>query len=120
MSWYLAVLKNYVGFSGRARRTEYWMFTLVNLIVALILFVLVLATKSTALVALYWLYGLAVLLPSLAVASRRLHDSGKSFAWILIGLVPFVGAVVLLVFMCLPGTPGPNQYGADPKAMQYA
>jgi uncharacterized membrane protein YhaH (DUF805 family) len=115
MNWYLAVLKNYVGFSGRARRTEYWMFALFNCIVLLVLYILAIAVH--ALIVLYILYALAVLLPSLAVAFRRLHDTGRSAWWILIGLVPFVGGIVLLVFACLPGTPGPNQYGPDPKAV---
>jgi uncharacterized membrane protein YhaH (DUF805 family) len=115
MNWYLAVLKNYVGFSGRARRTEYWMFTLVNAIIFLVLYLLALAAH--ALIVLYILYGIAVLLPSLAVGFRRLHDTGRSAWWILIGLVPFVGGIVLLVLTCLPGTPGPNQYGPDPKAV---
>jgi uncharacterized membrane protein YhaH (DUF805 family) len=53
--------------------------------------------------------------PGLAVLSRRLHDTGKSFWWVLIGLIPLLGAIVLLVFTCLPGTQGPNQYGSDPK-----
>jgi uncharacterized membrane protein YhaH (DUF805 family) len=115
MNWYLEVLKNYVGFSGRARRTEYWMFELFNIIAVVVLLILALAVH--ALLFLYVLYGLAVLLPGLAVTFRRLHDTGRSAWWILIGLVPFVGPIVLLVFTCLPGTPGPNQYGPDPKAI---
>jgi uncharacterized membrane protein YhaH (DUF805 family) len=115
MQWYLAALKNYVGFTGRARRTEFWMFALVNFIVLLVLYVLILATKSGIFAVLLWLYDLAVLLPGLAVQVRRLHDTNKSGWWILIGLVPFVGGIVLLVFDCLPGDQGPNQYGPDPK-----
>jgi len=115
MEWYLAVLKNYVGFSGRARRTEYWMFELFNIIAAVIL--LVLGVLVHPLIFLYYLYGVAVLLPTLAVGFRRLHDTGRSAWWLLIGLIPIVGGIVLLVFTCLPGTPGPNQYGPDPKAI---
>ncbi len=120
MQWYLAVLKNYAGFSGRARRTEYWMFALVNLVITLIFYVLALVTRSSFFIALVFLYGLAVLLPGLAVAVRRLHDVGMSGWWILIGLVPFVGGIVLLVFTLLPGNQGPNQYGDDPKGPSMA
>ena len=115
MNWYLAVLKNYVGFSGRARRTEYWMFALFNALAILVL--VALSAAVHALIFLYILYGIAVFLPGMAVGFRRLHDIGRSAWWILIGLVPFVGGIVLLVFACLPGTPGPNQYGPDPKAL---
>jgi uncharacterized membrane protein YhaH (DUF805 family) len=114
MSWYLAVLKNYAGFEGRARRTEYWMFALVNFCVELVLYIL--AILIHPLFFLIIIYGLAVIVPSLAVASRRLHDIDKSFWWILIGFIPFVGGIILLVFACLPGTQGPNQFGPDPKA----
>jgi uncharacterized membrane protein YhaH (DUF805 family) len=114
MNWYLAVLKNYVGFEGRARRTEYWMFTLVNTLILVAL--LILGLVSRPLLSLYGLYGLAVLLPSFAVSFRRLHDIDKSAWWLLISLIPIVGPIVFLVFACLPGTPGPNRYGADPKA----
>lgn len=120
MQWYLAVLKNYVGFSGRARRTEYWMFTLFNAIIVLVLFVLDVAAKSGFVLALMFLYYLAILLPSLAVLVRRLHDIGMSGWWILIGLVPFVGGLVLFVFTVLPGNQGPNKYGDDPKGMPMA
>jgi uncharacterized membrane protein YhaH (DUF805 family) len=114
MEWYLKVLKEYVGFSGRAQRKEYWMFVLFNMIAMIILTVLdkVIGTEPL----LYGLYSIAVLLPSLAVSIRRLHDSGKSGAWILIGLIPFIGAIVLLVFMCTDSQPNDNQYGPNPKA----
>lgn len=113
MNWYLAVLKNYAGFSGRARRTEYWMFALVNFVITLVLEIL--AVVARPLLFIEVIYGLAVLVPSLAVLSRRLHDTDKSFWWALIGIIPLVGSIVLIVFACLPGTPGPNKYGADPK-----
>ncbi len=130
MNWYVKVLKQYVDFSGRARRTEYWMFTLFNTI---ILIVLELVDKalgfgsfsgstsggvavSASLGLLSGLYSLAVLLPTLGVSVRRLHDTDRSGWWLLIGLIPLVGAIVLLVFFVLEGTRGPNRHGVDPKA----
>lgn len=120
MDWYLKVLKNYVGFGGRARRKEYWMFTLISLIVAVIAAVLDnvlgLANEQLHYGVIYGLYALAVFLPSLAVSIRRLHDTDRSGWWLLIGFVPFIGAVVLLVFMVLEGNRGDNRFGPDPKA----
>jgi len=113
MNYYLAVLKNYVGFSGRARRAEYWQFVLFNIIALVVCFVIDLAIGSPVL---YYIYLLAVLLPSLAVGARRLHDTDRSGWWLLLGLIPLIGGIVLLVFMCLEGTRGNNKYGADPKA----
>lgn len=113
MNYYVAVLKNYVGFSGRARRAEYWQFTLFNIIALIAAFVIDLAIHSPIL---YALYALAVLLPSLAVAVRRLHDTDRSGWWLLIGVIPLIGGIVLLVFMCLEGTQGSNKHGANPKA----
>lgn len=118
MNWYIAVLKNYVGFSGRARRTEYWMYALINFIVYAVLLGLGVAVHG--LLFLYYLYALATALPTLAVLFRRLHDTGRTAWWILISLVPLVGSIVLLVLVCLPGTPGANKYGSDPKAPAYA
>lgn len=112
MSWYLAVLKKYATFSGRARRTEYWMFFLVNLIVSMVLgFVDTVA--GTAFIGV--VYSLAVLLPSLAVGVRRLHDIGRSGWWLLILLVPVIGVIVLLVFAVRDGDAGANAYGPNPK-----
>jgi len=114
MNWYLAVLKNYVGFSGRARRKEYWMFALFNAIILIVLAILAAITKSFFFWILYGIYGLAVLVPSIAVAWRRMQDTGRHGLWILLGLIPFVGGIILLIFMVLPGTQGPNEFGPDP------
>lgn len=120
MDWYLKVLKNYVGFSGRARRKEYWMFVLFSIIAAVIAMVLDnilgLASKTTGYGPIYMLYALAVFLPSLAVGIRRLHDIGKSGWWTLLCFVPLIGAIVLIVWAATEGDRGDNAYGPDPKA----
>jgi uncharacterized membrane protein YhaH (DUF805 family) len=117
INYYTGVLKNYVGFQGRARRAEYWQFALVNFVIVVVLDIVDLAIKSPILAA---LYGLAILLPGLAVAFRRLHDTDRTAWWLLIILVPFAGWIVLLVFACLEGTPGPNKYGPNPKEVGNA
>ena len=118
MQWYLKVLRQYADFTGRARRTEYWMFILFTAIIQIVLAVLDsllgLAFMPGSGV-LTTLYVLAVLLPSLGLAVRRLHDTSRSGWWVLIGLVPFLGAIVLIVFAALEGDRGPNAYGPDPK-----
>lgn len=112
MNWYLEVLKKYAVFSGRARRKEYWMFFLFNIIIYIVLgFIDGLIGTMGVLVG---LYGLAILIPGIAVTVRRLHDTDRSGWWILIALVPAVGAIVLLIFMVLEGKPGTNQYGPNP------
>ncbi|MDR3428956.1 MULTISPECIES: DUF805 domain-containing protein [Silvimonas] len=121
MNWYLAVLKNYLGFSGRARRKEYWMFVLCNVIITVILRVidhltgLTIESHGEAIGILGTVYGLAVLLPSLAVTVRRLHDGDHTGWWLLIVLLPIVGAIVMLVFMLQQSTPGTNRYGPSPR-----
>jgi uncharacterized membrane protein YhaH (DUF805 family) len=117
VNWYLSVLKNYVGFSGRARRKEYWMFALVNVVV-LIGLAIIDGVINTSIP--FVLYELAVILPSLAVGFRRLHDTGRSAWWILIGLVPLVGGIILLVFMVADGQPEANKYGPNPKLVTDA
>lgn len=117
MNWYLAVLKKYTTFSGRARRKEYWMFTLFNIIAACIAMVIDGVLGGTGIVTI--IYVLATLLPSLAVTVRRLHDTGRSAWWLLLGLVPFV-SIVLIIFMCLEGQLQSNQYGDNPKLVDPA
>lgn len=113
MEWYLAVLKNYAGFSGRARRREYWMFALINLIAGILLAGVGRAI-GTAHVS--TLYSLGVLIPSLAVGARRLHDTDRSGWFLLLGIVPFLGWLILLFFLVQEGTRGNNRFGPDPKA----
>ena len=105
----LVVFERYAVFEGRAGRAEYWWFFLANLIISLVLQVL--AGASDALLILAVVYSLAVLIPGLAVAVRRLHDTNKSGWWILISLVPLVGVIVLIVFLATDGDQGANQYG---------
>ncbi|MCC0090486.1 DUF805 domain-containing protein [Aeromonas veronii] len=114
MNWYISVLKQYAVFSGRARRTEYWMFVLCNVIVMLLLgMVDKLIGGDKELIS--SIYSLAVLLPSLAVAARRLHDTDRSAWWLLLGLIPIIGTLVLIYFMVCNGQQGPNRFGDDPK-----
>lgn len=120
MGWYLEALKKYAVFGGRARRKEYWMFFLINFIISIVLTLIdnLIGTFSyqAGVGVLQSLYSLAVLIPSLAVTVRRLHDTGRSGWWILIGLIPLIGGLVLLVFMVLDSEPGANKYGPNPKA----
>jgi uncharacterized membrane protein YhaH (DUF805 family) len=119
MNWYLDVLKKYAVFSGRARRKEYWLFFLFNLIITLVLGFIDgaagLASETTGYGPLGGLYALAVLIPGLAVSVRRLHDTDRSGWWLLLFLVPILGALVVLVFMVLDSQEGSNQYGPNPK-----
>ncbi|MFI5963813.1 DUF805 domain-containing protein [Streptomyces asoensis] len=112
MHWYVDVLKKYAVFGGRARRQEYWMFTLFSVIISIVIAIIDSVIGSSILGI---LYTLAVLLPSLGVAVRRLHDTDRSGWWILIGLIPLVGAIILIVFLATEGKQEPNQYGPNPK-----
>ena len=119
MSYYLEALKKYAVFSGRSRRAEYWYFVLFNIIVGVVLALidgLIGTTTGVANVGiLSGIYGLAILIPSLAVTVRRLHDIDRTGWWIFINLIPLIGPIVLLVFAVTPGTPGNNQYGPNPQ-----
>lgn len=119
MNWYIKVLKQYADFSGRARRKEYWMFVLFNVIFAftlgLIDGLMGAYDSQTSYGVLGGLYTLAVLIPSLAVTVRRLHDVGKSGWMYFIILIPFIGAIWLLVLMLTDGNSGVNEYGPNPK-----
>ncbi len=118
MNWYLGVLKKYAEFTGRARRAEYWMFVLISFIVCFLLGIIQSVIGAGS--ALTGLYSLAVLIPGLAVSVRRLHDTNRSGWWLLIGLIPFVGFIVLIVFSAQVGQSGDNPFGSDPKAAAAA
>jgi uncharacterized membrane protein YhaH (DUF805 family) len=117
MNWYIGVLKKYAVFTGRARRTEYWMYTLINLIVLIVLGAVDGTFSGNGHVGiLYGLYALGTLLPSLGVAVRRLHDTTRSGWWLLISFVPLVGGIILIVFLAQDSSPD-NQYGPNPKGV---
>lgn len=124
MNWMLMPYQRYFEFTGRSRRMEYWMFTLFSILVVLavvaVAFSVGAATQSedTTLLVLYagiGIYVLASFIPSLAVQVRRFHDQNLTGWLVLLGFIPYVGGLIILVFMCIEGTRGPNTYGADPK-----
>jgi uncharacterized membrane protein YhaH (DUF805 family) len=103
-------------FSGRARRSEYWWFSLLYVSVSAALIGISLAVNAPQLNVLL----LLLIVPMLSVSVRRLHDTGKSGRWMLIGLIPVVGQVVYLAAMTVDSVPGDNQYGPNPKAAGYS
>jgi len=147
LDWYLMVWRKYADFDGRSRRKEYWMFTLFNFLLVLVVMVIAIligtflgvssnnGLDNTTLIQisaglaflLLFIYFLAALIPSLAVSVRRLHDTGKS-GWLLLlffvlGLIPIIGfitAIIQIVFMCQDSDPGVNQYGPNPKFHEQA
>ena len=122
-----APFRKYADFQGRARRSEYWLFTLFCIIVSMVLYIPMLAFAGAMqktgqlnpiaglFMLLLGVFCLGLIIPSLAVTVRRLHDTDRSGWWIFISLVPFVGGIILLIFEVLDGTPGPNKFGPDPK-----
>jgi len=120
MDWYIKVLKDYAVFEGRASRAEYWYFVLFNVIAMIILMLienvlgLVMITEGGAFGFLTTIYALAVFVPSIAVAIRRLHDTDRSGWWILLAFIPLV-SLVLIVFFIFKGSESDNQYGASPR-----
>lgn len=115
MEWYLKVVRdNYANFEGRARRKEFWMFALFNLIIAIGINIIQWIIGFDFFLSL--IYSLAIIIPSIAVGVRRLQDIGKSWVFLLIGFIPILGALVLIYFFVQEGDQGPNEYGPDPKA----
>ena len=117
VNWYIEVMRKYAVFSGRARRQEYWMFVLFNVIIVLFLGIIdemadsdFESSRST----LTTLYVLATLIPFLAVGVRRLHDTGRSGWWLLISLIPIIGTIVLLIIAVRDSQPTDNKYGPNP------
>ncbi|GAA1702367.1 DUF805 domain-containing protein [Kribbella sp. NPDC056951] len=130
MHWFTDVItKRYAQFSGRARRKEFWMFALISFVISIILGILdqllgldfKSGSGSTAVRSGGWLetiFGLAVLIPTIAVAVRRMHDKNRSGWWVLIWLIPCIGWIWFIVWQAQEGDAGDNQYGPDPKAAE--
>lgn len=116
MNWYLHALKNYATFSGRATRSEFWFFMLFNIIISICLGIIGLLFDETNVLSgiLQAIYSLAVLIPNIAVASRRLHDINKSGWWQLIIIIPLIGAILLLIYYCTDSKED-NKYGINTK-----
>lgn len=123
MEWYIKVLINYTNFDGRARRMEYWMFQLINLLISIaliligLLFGLGFGMFPFAFISI--IYSIGIFIPSIAVTVRRLHDTGKSGWMLLIGFIPLIGSIILLVFLLSDSTYGKNQYGENPKEIIF-
>jgi uncharacterized membrane protein YhaH (DUF805 family) len=137
MEWMLMPLRRYADFSGRSRRKEYWMFALGIIIVYAVLFALVamggvfsgvgspdavpqISTIGWIGISLLGIVALGIFIPSLAVVVRRLHDQDKSGWFILIQFIPYIGGIIMLIFMCIEGTKGENRFGPDPKGENIA
>ncbi|MFD1805540.1 DUF805 domain-containing protein [Pasteurella oralis] len=118
MNWYFHVLKNYVTFSGRAGRKEFWMFTLIQFIIIVLLFIVDINNgtynSDVEMGLLSGIYILLTFLPTLAVTARRLHDMNHSAWWLLLNLIP-IGQIALLALCCAKSTPGTNRFGPNPK-----
>ena len=114
MKYYISVLKNYFTFSGRSSRKEYWMFILINVVISIIIGIVgsIVGDKYSIISVLYIL---VMIIPTLAVDVRRLHDTGKSAWWLLINFVPFIGSIWFIVLMVLDSNLGENKYGKNPK-----
>ena len=113
MNWYIQVLTKYAEFNGRARRSEYWYFVLINILVSIGIYIMDAVIGTFGVLGL--LYSLAILIPGLAVSVRRLHDTGRSGWNLLFALIPLIGAVILLIFFFQDSTDSENEYGANPK-----
>lgn len=128
MEWMLMPYRRYADFDGRSQRKEYWMFvlftTLVAIVCAIPMGIGIASMDNEAAgpspmffvgIIMLAVFGLASIIPSIAVQVRRFHDQDKSGWMVLLGFIPYVGGIIALVFMCLEGTRGPNRYGPDPK-----
>jgi uncharacterized membrane protein YhaH (DUF805 family) len=132
MEWMLMPLRRYADFSGRSRRKEYWMFVLFEIILFTVVGVVAgtlvgfgdLADPNAGVLGgtmliIFLLLGLALLIPGIAVTVRRFHDQDKSGWFVLLGLIPYLGGLIVLVFMLLEGTRGSNRFGPDPKEAEH-
>ncbi len=125
MSWYFEPWKKFASFGGRARRREYWTFTVVNWLIWMILYFVLMFGMGFSFDAsdgawsigpiLIFLFYLLTAIPTFAVTVRRLHDTGRSGWWFLINFLPFIGSLILLFFLISDSQQGPNRWGANPK-----
>jgi uncharacterized membrane protein YhaH (DUF805 family) len=125
MDWYLnAIRQKYMTFEGRARRAEFWWFTLISTIMTFTFvcadFLFGITEMTAGMAGLATVYGLAVLLPSAAVNVRRLQDTGRSFWYMFVSLIPVIGGLVLLYWMVQDSQPGTNPWGPSPKGVEGA
>jgi uncharacterized membrane protein YhaH (DUF805 family) len=132
MEWMLMPLRRYADFSGRSRRKEYWMFALLLMVVGVTLTIVTGGFSSmmdpTSMVGnatmgagsiILGLFYLAIFIPALAVQVRRFHDQDKSGWLVLLNFIPFLGGLIVFIFMCLDGTRGDNRFGPDPKIADH-
>src|SRR5436305_7290547 len=120
MNAYVYCMRHYAQFSGRANRSEYWLFVLVFVIIYFVCFIIdynAFWSGQMNIMPLSTIAYLVHFIPGLAVLVRRLHDTDRSGWWLLISLVPVLGSIWLLVLLCSEGTYGPNEYGPDPNAL---
>ncbi|MCW5623989.1 MAG: DUF805 domain-containing protein [Burkholderiales bacterium] len=121
MNWFMSALKKYAVFSGRSQRSEYWFYILIYMILYVVLSVidavLGLYSDHAQIGLLSGLLALGLFIPSIAVAARRLHDTGRTGWWQLIAFIPLIGIIVLIVFLATDSEPGANKYGPNPKGV---
>jgi uncharacterized membrane protein YhaH (DUF805 family) len=115
MNWYLKVINQYFDFSGRARRKEYWLFSLFSIIISWTLTIIDMVFETYVFSIISTIYSLLIFIPSLAVLLRRLHDSGNTGWYLFLLLIPIFGWIWLLVLLCIESEPGPNKWGENPK-----
>jgi len=124
MRWYIKVFKNYAVFRGRAGLKEYWCFALFNIIINLCLALVDSKTGNLAAEARLGLFGtiynVVILIPTIAVSVRRLHDTNRKGWWVLLGLIPIIGTIILLVYLVQDSDPGENRYGRCPRGLGAA
>lgn len=122
MNWFQLALKKYAQFHGRSRRKEFWYFVLFNILINIVLTIVDMTVgtyyDTYGIGILSGLFALFILIPGIAVSIRRLHDTGRSGWWLLLGLIPLIGGIVLIVFYAKDSEPGTNQYGPNPKSME--